>query len=91
MALTTCHLPHSTKCCRYENEKRASKKKCQKEAAAATGCDFVIRAGNAPRLAFDTHSKYVCKCESVCKCVHECVYPAGLEAEAQQSLLRASC
>lgn len=64
MALATCHLPHSTKCCRFENEKRALKKS-QKEAAAATGCDFVIRAGNAPRLAFDTHSKYVCMCECV--------------------------
>lgn len=71
LPLATCHTRQSAVVMKTKNERR--KKKCQKEAAAATGCDFVIRAGNAPRLAFDTHSKYVCKCESVCECVHECV------------------
>lgn len=70
MALATCHTRQSAVVMKTKNERR---KKSEKEAAAATGCDFVIRAGNAPRLAFDTHSKYVCKCECVWVCVWACL------------------
>lgn len=67
----TCHLPlcHTRQSAVVMKTKNERGKKSQKEAAAGTGSDFVIRAGNAPRLAFDTHSKYVCMCECECVCV----------------------